>query len=351
MRNLRTIEHKLLVEVCHRFIHRGEGPAKIAGWLGGEIGQKVSREQIYPLLREAVKCNLLALLPPRNQWMSEQIADRFLEGRERKRIHVVDVAADSAGELLPSHASKLIASKIQALGVLNERVRIGLCGGTMTMRVAQSLAAQLSSAESLPKLGFHTLTAGYSVHNPRTAPITFLSFFSQLRTDIDYVGLFAPPVVATKEYDDVIRLPGVEESFKSAKQIDIIVTSLAKAGDKHGELRQFLAIAGDRTKEALKALQERGWVGDLMYQPYSSGEPLANVTVHIRPVSLFDLEGLRKLAKKDNKYVVVVVGPCGVCGESKAKAVRPLLESPNLKVWTDLVMDLTTAEELLAEPG
>jgi len=349
MRNLSTIRDSLLVEVCNRFIHKKEKPAVIAKWLSTKVEGRVTREQVYPLLREAVRRKLLVILPPQSHRVTERIVDRFFQGKSSDQIHVVEAGAHSARDLLPDYVANLIVTKILDLGGPNQRVRVGLCGGTMIMWVAQSLAAQLSSVESLPKLGFHALTAGYSVHNPRTAPITFLSLFDRVRTDIDYVGLFAPPIVSSEEYDHVVTLPGVQESFKRAEEIDIVVTSLAKAADDHGELRGFLDLAGEPTKKSLKALEGRGWVGDLMYQPYSAKGPLINVTVQIQPVSLFNLEGLRKMAKKRDKHVIVVAGPCTYCHATKTTAVRPLLENPDLKVWTDLVMDLTTAEELLAE--
>jgi DNA-binding transcriptional regulator LsrR (DeoR family) len=351
MRNLSTIGDGLLVEVCNRFIHGKEKPGDIAKWLSTRVEGGATREQVYPLLREAVRRNLLVILPPRSIRVTERIADRFFHGKGSDQIHVVEAGAHSARDLLPDFVANLIVSKILKLGGPNRRVRVGLCGGTMIMWVARSLAAQLSSTESLPKLGFHAITAGYSVHNPCTAPITFLSLFDRVRTDIDYVGLFAPPIVSSEAYDHVVTLPGVQESFKRAAEIDIVVTSLAKAADDHGELRGFLDLAGEPTKKSIKALEGRGWVGDLMYQPYSSQGPLVNVTVQIRPVSIFDLEGLKKMAKKHNKHIIVVAGPCTICHATKTTAVRPLLESPDLKVWTDLVMDLTTAEELLAGPG
>ena len=46
--------------------------------------------------------------------------------------------------------------------------------------------------------------------------------------------------------------------------------------------------------------------------------------------------------------MVVVAGPCGACGQSKHEAIRPLLEVPSLKVWTDLMLDVGTAQKLLA---
>jgi hypothetical protein len=38
---------------------------------------------------------------------------------------------------------------------------------------------------------------------------------------------------------------------------------------------------------------------------------------------------------------------CGICGRSRAEALRPLLTNPQLKAFSNLVMDAATARELL----
>jgi hypothetical protein len=40
---------------------------------------------------------------------------------------------------------------------------------------------------------------------------------------------------------------------------------------------------------------------------------------------------------------------CGICGRSRAEALRPLLTNPQLKVFSTLVMDAATARELLKQ--
>jgi len=348
MQHGREIPAILLVEICHRFM-TGARPAAIAEWLGGEVNQQVSREEIYPLMREAIKRGYFAILPPVDQILSQRIADRYRGGMDKDRVHVVSVNAESASDLVPAYAADLITRRIMEVGAIKneDRVRIGLGGGTTMMRVAQALSARLRSAPELPRLGLHVVTAGFAVNRPRTAPITFLSLFDRVATDIDYVGLFAPAVVEAQDFDEIRALPGVKESFEGAKDIDLVVTSLAAADDEHGELNEFMVHAGERTESTLDALRKEGWIGDLHYHPYSSKGPITDVSTTVKAVSLFDLEDLTQLAARNDKHVVVVAGPCGRCGKTKTEALRPLLESPHLKVWTDVVMDFTTARELL----
>jgi DNA-binding transcriptional regulator LsrR (DeoR family) len=349
VQNLHSIEDAPLVGLCSRFIE-GERPTDIADWLSKEIDDRVTREEVYPLLREAVRRRFFALLPPVSQVMSQRIADRFRGGEDQDRIHVASVSAESAREWLPYFAANLISKRIQKMGKRQDRVGIGLGGGGTIMRVAEFLGAQLQSAENLPRLGLHVLTSGFALDRPRSAPITFLSFFAHVPTKIECVGLFAPPVVDEEDYDRMKELPGIEESFRSAADIDLIVTSLASADDKDGELNEFLCTAGERTEGTLTALRNEGWVGDLLYHPYSSKGPITGVSPQVRTFSVSNLEDLKSFASDESKHVIVVCGPCGICGKTKAKALRPLLESEDLKVWTELVMDRTTAKELLEPP-
>jgi DNA-binding transcriptional regulator LsrR (DeoR family) len=348
MQGLRDVDDVHLVEVCNRFVN-GVRPTSIAEWLSAETNQRVSREEIYPLIREAIHRGFFAVLPPVNHTLSQRIADRYRDGMDQDHIHVVSVSGESARDLLPSYAADLIHRRVMEVETIKDEVRIGLGGGTTMMRVAQSLSARFRSAPDLPRLGLHVVTAGFAVKRPRTAPITFLTLFDRIATQIDYVGLFAPAVVEAEAFEKVKTLPGVKESFDSAKDIDLVVTSLAAADDEHGELNEFLSHTGSQTESALTALQKAGWVGDLHYYPYSSEGPITDVSTSVRSVSLFDLEALTELAAEENKHVIVVAGPCGRCGKTKETALRPLLDSPRLKVWTDIVMDLTTARELLKE--
>jgi len=45
---------------------------------------------------------------------------------------------------------------------------------------------------------------------------------------------------------------------------------------------------------------------------------------------------------------VVLVAGTGPDGESKAEALMPLLENPSLNVCSDAVLDIRTAQKLLA---
>ena len=69
----------------------------------------------------------------------------------------------------------------------------------------------------------------------------------------------------------------------------------------------------------------------------------------MRAVTLFELEDFVRMADSKNKHVVLIARQCGVCGRTRAAALRPLLTTPRLRVWSDLVMDEATARDLLSD--
>ncbi len=69
----------------------------------------------------------------------------------------------------------------------------------------------------------------------------------------------------------------------------------------------------------------------------------------MRAVTLFELEDFVRMADSKNKHVVLIARQCGLCGKTRAAALRPLLKAPRLRVWSELVMDEATARELVCE--
>ena len=53
------------------------------------------------------------------------------------------------------------------------------------------------------------------------------------------------------------------------------------------------------------------------------------------------------LAEKRPREVILMVRQCGLCGRARGGALRALLSNPNLKVFSNLVMDAATARDLL----
>ena len=109
----------------------------------------------------------------------------------------------------------------------------------------------------------------------------------------------------------------------------------ALLADRDAEIAQLRGML-----EGVRAVDDRG------DRPYSATGPITEDT-DIRAVTLLELEELVAMARRRDKHVVVVAGPCGRCGATRTAAVKPLFLEPELRLWSHFVMDMTTAGELL----
>jgi DNA-binding transcriptional regulator LsrR (DeoR family) len=341
MQSVRDLDDPILLLACEMFLDKrlvheiAEAVSRELRKTGSEF--EMTREKVYELIREARRRDYFYLSPPQHVALRQRLEKRFGPG-----FHVVN-----AGSLdhLAAAAAQVVADLIEELRKAGrEEVHLGLGAGMTSMLVARHLAARLRAAEHLPRLAFHALTSGFHVKRPHTAPVSFFGFFEAVPTEIAYVGLFAPAVVRARDYASVRELPGVKESFGVAGQIDIVLTSLGSPSHGHGDFYEFMRMG---SREGFQALRRAGWIGDVQYRAYSAKGPLT-LDTKVRAVALFELAELVRLAKRPGKHVVLVAGPCSVCGKPRSDAVRALLEEPSLKVWTHLVTDVATARELLA---
>jgi hypothetical protein len=343
------VSDEIVYVVCEKFLEQGWNISKIWRWLKSQKGYTGSRESVYPLLRLGQRRGFVILLPPRAKRAAERIADRYQQAADS--IRVVDVRGPVALERVAVAAADQAVDLIKALGRKKKRdgandvrVHVGLGAGWTTRVVARRLADRLRLDESVPALTLHALSSGFAVTEPRVAPGAFFNFFDGEHLDIEFVGLFAPAAVPSTEYEQTKSLLGVKRSFQLADEIDIVITSLASASDPDSGLGQFMDLA----EEEKGALLAAGWVGDLHYRPYSRTGPI-QLDPGMWAVVLFELPKLLQRVRDNKMQVILVAGPCGRCGRSRSDALRPLLEAADLKVWSWIMMDLDTAEELVGE--
>jgi len=122
-----------------------------------------------------------------------------------------------------------------------------------------------------------------------------------------------------------------------------VITSMAGVTDELGLLNRFMK----HDKKGMEELKKAGWKGDVQYRPFSEKGPIM-VNSGIRALTIFEIADIVDLASRPDKRVILVCGPSGQSQESKAYALKCLLEQPSLRVWTHVVTDVTTARQVLA---
>jgi DNA-binding transcriptional regulator LsrR (DeoR family) len=338
-----AISDELLIALCTHFF---EGTMKVddlTKWLHEQDERfEISRSRIYGLLKEAHTRGLFRLQVRDSHSLQARLAK--ILGEEPGRIRVVDASGADTNEQVALHGAEMALELIHQLDDEHryDLVRVGLGGGHTMGTLAGQLALLLQRATGRMRLGFHALSSGFDPRAPETAAITFLGAFKPVAEEL--VGLFSSGVIEPGGARRMRNLPGVSESFRLAKKVDLVITALASAHDSAGALNRFLAYGGNtKLSESRKLLEQHGWVGDMLYQPYSETEPIG-VELPVQPVSVLTLRNLRELATR--KKVLLVVGP-SESGRSKADALIPLLTSRKLKLWSHLVVDAATAEDVL----
>jgi hypothetical protein len=356
-RKIDQLSDDVIFSVCEKFMN-GVGANDISNWLRAKnvCPFKPTRELIYPIVAEGRRRGFLQLKAPSDIRAARDVA--LQHDIPEQALRVVAVRGSGAFEHTAYAAADLAIEVMREMASGPKRsIHVGLGAGTTTMLVAQHLAERLRTERVVERLTLHALSSGFSVDSPQTAPVSFFSQFHAARCKVDYVGLFASPFVETHEYSRIVATAGVRESMARVGQIDLVITGFASATDSHGTLRLFLDQAErSRRKEGLpdadrdrRDLEAAGWIGDVQYRPYSQAGPI-RLERGIRAVTLFELDDLAALATRTGKRVILVAGPCGGCGKTRAPALAPLLKNPSLKVWNDIVLDIATAEGLVPPP-
>lgn len=339
------IPDEYLFSVCEKFLgDEAASATEIAQWLSREGFSFISREKIYPLIREGIAMGYVKLCPPEEVALGRRLATLYPQAAAD--IQVVNVRGQATADLIALVAAEKALTLIRELGKKKSPVHIGLGAGKTSERVCRALAKLLrfQTDEELPEIVFHALSAGFDPNNPVTTPVSFFSFFTALgKPRFRYIGLFSAAAVQCENYESVKQLPGVREAFAEASCVDIVLTSIASSDDPDGQFNKLLAL-GPAT--GLEELNEAGWVGDVQWRPYNLTEPIIT-SRGIRSVTLFELEDLVELSKLPGKHVILISGPCWQPGKNKSSALRPLLESPSLRVFNHLILDISTANDLL----
>jgi hypothetical protein len=334
----------------------GQTTDQIAEWVNGELQQrginrKFSRQQVYPVIFDAAHEGLIRYYPPEHVQLAADIASKTDVTRDQVQVvnthgpegteHLAAVAADVIIDLIRRAARRKGGSKKRPVSV-----HLGLGAGYTTLQIVRQLAIRLrdrKSIDGVSELVFHALSSGFDPNDPQTSPVAFFTYFDELPIRTEFYCLFTEAVVVANDLDRVKQLPGVRQSFAAAKDIDIVVTSLASASDRGALLNRF----EDQYAELNPARSQSrdGRVGDVHFRPYSKKGPIETDSESIRAVTLFELEDFVTMTQEEGKYVVLVAGTTRR-GGNRAKPLLPLLTEPTLRVWSHLCLDVSTAREV-----
>jgi DNA-binding transcriptional regulator LsrR (DeoR family) len=335
----RQIPDSIKMNVCELWFKEKLGPVEIQKKLEKEQDYYMRRETIYAILRDARDSGFIRMSPPIHDELSWKLSEHYAGS-----IKVVSTGEFGVNHFLAANAAELVIDRIKYHGGNDRKVRLGLGAGLTTRNIAHELANLYHADASLPDIVIHALTSGFRSDRAHQSPISWFSWFTKEGTNrVSFVGLFAPPMVPSDElYQTIKKLPGISEAFEVAKDINIVVTSIGDTAKSGGDWLPFV----EEDKKA--TLLESGWCGDVLYCPYSDKGPIPAKALSLQAVTLFTIQDLVAMARNSQKHsIILVCGPTHSNGKLKTEALKPLLENPNLRVWTHLITDMGTAQELI----
>lgn len=310
-----------------------------------DIAEKLdlSREAVYPLLSTVMERGFVKLVPPIATELVERLAEK-LRCRAETVTVVNTVEGTDTGEQVATTAAELalgLIMKIHKSG--RDPVCVGLGPGRATLAFSRQLSRLMQAQVGAPKLKLFAISAGCPALSPEFASVSFFNLFPK-SICAGCVGLFAETLVKQQEFEDIKARPGVKEAFAERDEVDILITAMGFVDDDHDLLRIFLEQAGESIA-GQKA--DKGWIGNVQYRPFSEKGPVTQKKNELRAVTLFELEDFVRLAQTKDKHVLLMARQCTLCSKTKARALLPLFRNAKLKVWSELVMDVATAQELL----
>ncbi|MDF0665019.1 MAG: hypothetical protein P0119_02980 [Nitrospira sp.] len=311
-----------------------------------EIGKRlnISRERVYPLLKALFDNGEVIYLPP-----SDHILEKSLEAKFTLRpgsVTVVDTGRVTSPDAFAARVADRAFREIKDISQQKRGadIGLGLGPGAATLKVAERLGAMMRSDPDAPRLNLVGISSACIASKPEYSCTSFFNLFPSSHV-VSSVGLFAEPIVPTHAFDNLKKRPGVAEAFAAKSSVNVVITSMGDVTDEHDLLGMLLTQAG-YISDKEKPTQ---WVGNVMYRPYTVVGPVHEAANSPRAVTLFELEDFVEMSRQKEKRVILIARPCGGCQQLKDKALRPLLQNVDLRVWSDLIVDQQTAAALVRE--
>jgi len=306
-REIDTMPDDVLYRVCTLVLREKLSITAATEWLAANGYPLAKRSWPHKMLAEAFNRRLLVVPRRENLDLAARIQQTSgthcrVSGAENDDETAFETVAELAADQV-LHLIRQVHAAGQDIYPPDDQVHIGLAAGGTSRAFASHLARKLQMEVNLPELWLHTLTSGFFVGNPDSAPVVSLGQFNCIVPRPQFVVLFSAPLVSSEEEKTVRKLPFTREAFKAARELDIVVTSVSVANHEHSLFQRAIMQEDPKhARERIKKLDGQDWAGDIMWQPYSEkGQP---IKCDVRAVSVVDFRDLVRLSNAPAKYVV-----------------------------------------------
>jgi DNA-binding transcriptional regulator LsrR (DeoR family) len=311
---------------------------------GNRLPRELNREDPYDLIRYAAAKGRIGFVPTTKPDLKKR-----LEEKMPWRLESVDVVLTPVAQHVAAHGARMLLNLLEIHYARNRdktEIHVGFAGGASLQLLAQEFAILLgdfSRRIHLPKLVFHAMVGGLNTERP-TNPNAFATYlvndFGTLQVETGFIGLHAPAIVSKEHHENLMKIDDIRNSIKRAEELDCVVTSAGRWACGHSIVYKML---GSNERDRLK---EQGCQGDILWSPFSASGPV-KIDHGQMAMVLMDLNQLENFVNR-GKRVLLVLGPCGECMESKPEILKCFMRSKT-KFFTDLVVDSTCARRATAD--
>jgi DNA-binding transcriptional regulator LsrR (DeoR family) len=327
--------------VWHLF-KQGKSATAISKIIREEYGAPTSftRQKVSSLIQAEAQADRLRFVPKPSTTQEHLLRTHF------PWLNEISISQTTRFEDVARKGADMLITSLKQLPWINKKeVHLGFAGGHAMHLLVQTFARMLSETnDKLPKkLVLHALVAGFDVLEPTTDPNTFFTLFqdrTKFSTEFSFVGLQTPPRVQADQYDTLRESDWFQDSYKHAKDLDILVTSAANWRDKDSTFRKSMK----RSPNSYKMLNKARCAGDMFWLPIGPNGPL-QVKTEIRSMTLLELNEVADCID-NGKHVYLVLGPCAGCDKLKSEVLSAILKSKR-KLISHLVSDTGTVREVL----
>jgi len=336
---------QILSTVCGLFC-KGKTASEIVQIMKTDHNVIMSREKPYQYISQAASKGWIHFDAPRDHEIREKLEDSYpwLKGNvEVVHTAILDDVARRAAKMLLG----LICQHHQKNPQRNE-VHVGISGGYSIRRLGQALGDLLQTATAqLPRqIYFHGLVTG-SHFEPLAEPVAIFPYIDReerAAVQTNFVALQAPAIVHKEAIEGLMDLEPTREAHERVKEIDIFVTSGALWEHEHSVLWRYMT----QSPQSVKVLEAAGVVADLLWQPIGPKGPIEEET-DIRALTLVELRELTEFIHQ-GKSVLLLLGPCAQCHQSKALILQTLLDlDPAHRLISHVVTDSLAAAMVTKE--
>ena len=344
------MQKTIIYRVAELWLRERMSPSDIADLINRTIpGASLSRESVYPMLREALELGFIRLQPPVHETLAGELEKKF--GLAPGSVRVVECPTGRSNVGVSAAAAEWAGELVKeiARNTKSPEVTVGLGPGSATLDFARRFSEVIAEDANAPHLNLVAITAGSPATEPQYASVTYFNLFPPAKVK-KYIGFFAETFMPKRDFEKLKeeqRL-GIKAAFEAKSTVQFVATSMGNKDDEHSLFRVFHEESGRLAGPVGK--RPRWWkdcVGDCQYRPYSAVAPIEEGPDDLRAVTMFELDELARMAETKDKHVMLIVRPCRRCGMTRAKALLPLLTSPKLRVFSKLVVDSATATDLL----